>query len=1095
MISRKRTIKMFNLKLIKSNFKDAYVKSGKLYFDLGKVVEFEHIPSSKNIFAKVQGEDLYDVNLKYNEQAIVGHCSCPVANNCKHVVAVSFKALQTLSKENLIEIKPVPLNPNNGQMPTYLSDWADRLVSPEEAEKKKIAYLFSEDADSSEINIEPIEINVLKNGSFGAYREIRHADQITTRVKDSDRHKSNFMNIVFSEGTGSVIAKVIQDIIDYGHMYWGKVDSDHQLIASDPMPYELEWVLQGKGVYGLESKNPYIKIIPSFPLFCIDTDQNKISLLKVDEKYQKIIYECLNGPQLPIEHINSVAKKLGKTFEKSGLPPIPTYEQRVVKKQTTPLPILKMIKKKVVINSDTGRHSGDFLLILPMFRYGTVTIDPQRESRNQFTYIQNNILVEEHRNREFEKKSLKSITLQKFNAGHKWETHFVYLPDKIEPLPLKEADQQSLWMETLYEKRENLEKKGWQIDTGDFLDSNWVFADEAGDYMEFQETTGVDWLSAEIGVSINGEKVNLVPVLVQILKTSLNLLSDIQKKIDQGIETPMLIKLEQNKSVLLPLKRAHQFLVFLQDLYHKPMNAQGQIELTKNELMYLSLLEDAETSARMRWVGPTKFMDFLKNLAQITSIPSTQKPSLLKADLRPYQQQGFEWLVFLAQNDLAGVLADDMGLGKTVQTLSYITHHYENQTLNNPVLIIAPTSLMINWAQEIEKFTPHLKYLILHGQQRSDLFDQIQQANIVLTTYPLLYRDHNVISKHHFHTIILDEAQTIKNAKAQTTLIVQKLKSNHRFCLSGTPLENHLGELWSLFHFLMPGFLGNDTQFKKNYRFPIEKENNAFKRQLLLKKIKPFVLRRTKQEVVKDLPPKTEIILKSKMDKEQRDLYETIRSSLHKKVQEEIKKQGFERSQIIILDALLKLRQICCDPRLLKTEAAKNVKESAKLDQLTDILKEMIEEGRSILLFSQFTSMLTLIEERCVSLNIPFVKLTGQTKNRKQPVEDFQSGKAPLFLISLKAGGTGLNLTTADTVIHYDPWWNPAVEQQATDRAHRIGQQNPVFVYKMIIEGTIEEKILELQAKKGALARAILDGSAQQGPLFTNDDIESLLAS
>ncbi len=1085
---------MFNLKLIKSNFKDAYVKSGKLYFDLGKVVEFDHIPSTKNIFAKVQGEELYEVDLKYNEQAIVGHCTCPVANNCKHVVAVAFKALQTLSKENLIQIKPISTVESTEKMPFYLLDWADRLASPEEIEKKKIIYLFHE-AETGNVDIGLYEINVLKNGSFGAYREIRNIEQITGRSKDPERHKSNFMNLVFSQGKGTVAGKVIQDIMDYDYMYWNNPDPDNKLTVSGPIKCSFEWVLQKKGVYGLSCKNSSMKIIPSLPLLCIDTEQKKIGLLKIDEQYEKIIYECLTGPQLPIEHINAVSKKLGKLFEKSGLPMVPTYDQKVVKKQTTPIPILKMVKRRVSIHAAEGLHSGDFLVMVPMFRYGNVTIDPQEESRSQFIYIQKKILVEEHRNKDFEKKFLQFINMRKFNARMGWNTYFVYLPDNIESLPMKEADQKSLWIQTLYEKRENLEKKGWQIDTGEFLESNWFLADEAGDYMEFQETTGVDWLSAEIGVSINGEKVNLVPVLVQVLKTSHNILSDIQTKIDKGVETPMLIKLDQNKSVLLPLKRAHQFLVFLQDLYHKPMNAQGQIELTKNELMYLSLLEDAEASARMRWVGPTKFMDFLKNLAQISSIPSTPKPSLLKAELRPYQQQGFEWLVFLAQNELAGVLADDMGLGKTVQTLSYITHHYENQTLTKPILIIAPTSLMINWAQEIEKFTPHLKYLILHGQQRSDLFDQIQQVNIVLTTYPLLYRDHEVISKHHFHTIILDEAQTIKNAKAQTTLIVQKLKSDYRFCLSGTPLENHLGELWSLFHFLMPGFLGNDTQFKKNYRFPIEKEQNAFKRQLLLKKIKPFVLRRTKQEVVKDLPPKTEIILKSKMDKEQRDLYETIRSSLHKKVQEEIKKQGFERSQIIILDALLKLRQICCDPRLLKTDAAKNVTESAKLDQLMDILQEMIEEGRRILLFSQFSSMLALIEERCVALNIPFVKLTGQTKNRKQPVEDFQSGKVPLFLISLKAGGTGLNLTAADTVIHYDPWWNPAVEQQATDRAHRIGQQNPVFVYKMISEGTIEEKILELQAKKGALAKAILDDNAQQGPLFTHDDIQSLLAS
>jgi SNF2 family DNA or RNA helicase len=380
--------------------------------------------------------------------------------------------------------------------------------------------------------------------------------------------------------------------------------------------------------------------------------------------------------------------------------------------------------------------------------------------------------------------------------------------------------------------------------------------------------------------------------------------------------------------------------------------------------------------------------------------------------------------------------------------------------------------------------------------ERHDQFEAIGAHDVILTTYPLLRRDREHLLKHRFHYIVLDEAQTVKNPKSQTTRLVYELKCAHKLCLTGTPMENHLGELWSMFHFLMPGFLGPLERFNRLFRNPVEKQGDAVRQMQLAKRIAPFLLRRTKQEVAAELPEKTEIMRSVALEGKQRDLYEAIRLAMDKKVREEIRKKGVARSHIMILDALLKLRQVCCDPRLVSLEQAQKVQQSAKMDLLLDILPEMVEEGRKILLFSQFVKMLELIEPELKKRGIGYAKLTGSTRKRDEVIDAFQNGEVPVFLISLKAGGVGLNLTAADTVIHYDPWWNPAVENQATDRAHRIGQQNAVFVYKLVTEATVEEKILALQQKKQALADAVYSGKkGDSSGLFSAEELTDLLTS
>jgi SNF2 family DNA or RNA helicase len=355
----------------------------------------------------------------------------------------------------------------------------------------------------------------------------------------------------------------------------------------------------------------------------------------------------------------------------------------------------------------------------------------------------------------------------------------------------------------------------------------------------------------------------------------------------------------------------------------------------------------------------------------------------------------------------------------------------------------------------------------------------------------VLARDIDVMKDQHWHMVVLDEAQAIKSPDAKATRAVCQLKAGQRLCLSGTPIENNLDELWSQFAFLMPGLLGARRDFSKRFRTPIEKKGSDVRRLQLIRRIKPFILRRTKSEVATELPAKHTILRRITLAPDQRELYETIRITLHDTVREQIAARSLAQSRIVVLDALLKLRQACCDPRLVKLPSARQIQTSSKLDELLEMLGEMIPEGRRVLVFSQFTSMLDLIAPRLTAAGIPFVELRGDTRDRARPVEAFQAGEVPVFLISLKAGGRGLNLTAADTVIHYDPWWNPAVEDQASDRAHRIGQTKSVFVFKLVAADTVEERILELQQRKAALANIAFMDEAEIG-LLGFDDIDYL---
>ncbi|KNC68762.1 DEAD/DEAH box helicase [Pseudoalteromonas ardens] len=437
--------------------------------------------------------------------------------------------------------------------------------------------------------------------------------------------------------------------------------------------------------------------------------------------------------------------------------------------------------------------------------------------------------------------------------------------------------------------------------------------------------------------------------------------------------------------------------------------------------------------------------------------------------LRDYQVQGVDWLRFLNRHQLGGILADDMGLGKTLQVIAYFISQH-NTLVTKPSLIVCPTSLVGNWQNEFRRFAPHLPLLTVHGAQRDKQLNQVANARFIITTYPLLKRDLAHYSELEFDSIVLDEAQYIKNETAQISKCVKQLSAEFKLCLSGTPVENNLLELKSLLDFVMPDVLGTKQQFKHYFQHPIEKENDTRRAKELQSLIAPFILRRTKSEVVRELPAKTELVKKLEFSGDQADMYNQVQAKVESSLLDLFKEQGVERSKLAFLDALLKLRQICCHPSLVDKTQPFN---SAKFDWLSSHLPIFLEEGRKVIIFSQFTSVLDMIASHCDGLNIPFTMLTGQTRQRDKVIAKFTEGEVDVFLISLKAGGTGLNLTQADTVIHFDPWWNPAVENQATDRAYRIGQDKPVFVYKLIIANSIEQKVYQMQKDKQALVDAL----------------------
>ncbi|MDR6215552.1 DEAD/DEAH box helicase [Paracidovorax wautersii] len=616
------------------------------------------------------------------------------------------------------------------------------------------------------------------------------------------------------------------------------------------------------------------------------------------------------------------------------------------------------------------------------------------------------------------------------------------------------------------------------------------------------------WLLT-LGVEIDGESLDLAPLLADLLQRDPRWL-DAREMAAISDDASIRLRAPGGRRIDAPAAPLKAIVGAMVDLLTDPLRRQrrdgdplrlGAWEARRIEALRAGLLQAHRVDAHNAWQlqGEAGLAALARRLQALGGPQPVAQPQGLSVTLRPYQLEGLAWLQYLRAQRLGGILADDMGLGKTAQALAHVLVEKEAGRLRAPALVVVPTSLLFNWQAEAARMAPGLRVLTLHGPARAARYAQIAQHDLVLTTYPLLWRDVEALAEERFHLLVLDEAQMVKNAGSRSARALRRLQASHPLCLTGTPLENHLGELWAQFDFLMPGFLGDARSFAQRWRKPIEENGETLRAQLLAQRVRPFILRRRKQDVATELPPRTEVLQRVQLQGRQRALYEAVRTSVDQQVRRVLERQAFDGAQIAVLDALLKLRQVCCDPRLVKGAPVHPQTERAKLELLADLLPALLAEGRRVLVFSQFTELLALVAEQMDAQGRPHLMLTGQTPpgQRGAVVRRFQArgdDGAPVLLISLKAGGTGLNLTAADTVIHLDPWWNPAVQEQATARAHRIGQDLPVFVYTLVVEGSIEERMLELQARKQALASGVLGHDADGAAKFSEDDLNALLA-
>jgi SNF2 family DNA or RNA helicase len=518
----------------------------------------------------------------------------------------------------------------------------------------------------------------------------------------------------------------------------------------------------------------------------------------------------------------------------------------------------------------------------------------------------------------------------------------------------------------------------------------------------------------------------------------------------------------------------------------------GELDLPVYRTLYLDKLLKGTS---MNVYKSKEYKDLINDIQNVND-EYIKIPKGLNATLRRYQEIGYKWLKTLDMYGLGGILADDMGLGKTLQVISLLLDYNENSDEKRTSMVVCPSSLALNWFNEINKFAPTLKTTVIAGnaEERKRLIQKLQDYDIIITSYDLLKRDVDTYTEinYEYKFIIADEAQYIKNNNTQNFKAIKKIKAQTKFALTGTPIENSLAELWSIFDFSMPGYLYSYRKFKESFETPIIKEEDTYKMSKLKMLIEPFILRRIKEEVLTELPEKTVTVLNSEMEEEQQKLYMSYMSKAREEVENELIASGFEKNQMKILALLMRLRQICCHPKLFIDNYDGG---SGKLNQCMEIIKDAVQGNHKILLFSGYTSMFDIIEKELEKEDIKYFKLTGQTKvsERIELVDEFnENNDIKVFLISLKAGGTGLNLIGADMVIHYDPWWNISAENQATDRTYRIGQKRNVQVYKLITKNSIEEKIYELQQKKAKLVDNMLSTNETFISKLSKDEIMDL---
>ncbi|SFD61337.1 DEAD/DEAH box helicase [Pseudoalteromonas denitrificans] len=1034
-------------------------------------------------------------NIKYN--SIASYCDCYVGRDCKHGAALAlyfiheqFNHSSTASTEKVIDKW---LNNFKAQPSRYQTN----------SLQKSLLYflrpnIYNED-DYFTLDIKSTRPK--KNGGWS--RSLNSEYSASSLIKSP--YATNDDVAILTEhirtnqyGDSIKYFDLYERIIKTNRCFWHANDNlNTPITLGEPVEAQWQWLALENNLHTLKlvlnQPSNSILIIKAQPLCYYDEQHNCFGEINTNTQCD-FEADLLNAPIFEEDKLPWVMNKLSLSLgdAQQRFPKPKTKFSQELTKPDVHLHFTTPIKT----NPKTG-------YVQVSFSYKGYLVNPHNESTVVTPQELQNSNNEEklYRDLAFEQTVLDKLTALKFTADPKRYTYTEqgYLnPDKPAEFSMQMPGRYD-WYHFLQQELSLLKALGWNIS---FADDFYYKARSTDSVFDAHviETDDHDFFSLGLNLTIDGKKMPAFPILLSAIEQLPRSVLLEREKIDSDKaqlitpDAPIYVDLEKGDFIALRYQSVQPILKqFIELFMPNALNEDGNMEISRFQgHQTLSILDNQGLIS----TGANKLRDLADKLKNFQHVTSVAIPSGLNATLRTYQHQGLNWLQFLREYQLNGILADDMGLGKTIQTLAHLLIEKQQGRLNKPVLIVAPTSVIFNWANEIEKFTPQLTYQVLHGNKRKQLFDCLESSednenkfDIIITSYALITKDLTHYSEQRFYYLILDEAHYIKNTKTKLYQAFMALKAQHKLCLTGTPMENHLGEFWAQFNFLLPGFLGSQKQFTKLFRTPIEKHGEHERKQLLNQRIKPFILRRTKDKIATELPPKTEIIQTLRIEGKQAELYESVRLAMDGRLKDIIAEKGLKRSQIEVLDALLKLRQVCNHPKLLSLKGAKKVEQSAKLEHLMDTLPEQIDEGRKIIIFSQFTSMLALIEVELAASGIGFVKLTGATTKRQLVIDKFQQGEVPVFLISLKAGGVGLNLTAADTVIHFDPWWNPAVENQATDRAYRIGQDKPVFVYKYIIENSIEEKIQKIQQNKAALAKALLSEEVSESKLSLTDDI------
>ncbi|MCK7599004.1 DEAD/DEAH box helicase [Microbulbifer sp. CAU 1566] len=1076
-------MRTFALKNIHQMANERSFARGEDYFLRGRVQEAYWDEDAEVYRGRVKGSAryVYRVELGVERSRLVGLCSCPVSLNCKHAVAVALEILEQEMREQESAgdgpVSGAPSTPNSPipANPAWL-DWLNDLPQapregsgPLEYGHHYLLYVLEENTQGL-LQLSTKKGYLKKDGSWS---QIRYFNQDTkylswnrpSHLLDEDVTILELLPRINAAGRLGLIGeqgrRALTYLLESNRFYF-----DDSVIQRAPARrLQWQWKPDESGnqqlepvLEGMNSASQW-RLIPVVPPCYLDTENICIGDITTPLPTGQLIH-LMEMPPVPEKEFGLMAAQLRRQIPISQLP-LPVEPKLTQTSEFTPRITLvgcdfdhyKLPALKLHFN-----YAG--LILSPSYSSEFEGLEVIRESDGEYLQVIRDMLREHQCNDQIYDQGLYLIPE---NLGGQKE---VWVLDATKPEKIFER-----WSALLRNQIPEWQKQGWIVET----DPSYRFdISRAKIAMELTDSTDISGNWFELGLDLtlpNGQQWPIVDLIEQWLEQDapdqLSIIADgdwisVDTKPLQSIRGLLLDLLKEKalgRPVRLPAFQAAQFSgIEGLDQRHAPITQ--------------------------------KLMETLQDFSGLQIVP---KPKHLNATLRPYQQDGLNWLVFLQQYGFGGILADDMGLGKTLQTLALVQYMKETGALTKPAMVVAPTSLTGNWVREAAQFTPQLKTTLIHGPARDSAFDQIKDSDLVITTYPLLARDQARYRNRAFSLLALDEAQAIKNPTTKIAECVRLIHSDTRLCLSGTPLENHLGELWSLMDFALPGLLGGRKSFQQAYRTPIEGHGNHERQRELAQKVRPFMLRRTKSEVVAELPPKTESIQYVELGSKQRALYESVRISMEKRIRDLVERQGMGKSHIEFLDALLKLRQTCIDPRLVKLEKAAGIHESAKLNWLQENLPQLLEEGRNILIFSQFTQVLKLVEEQLNAQYIDYSKLTGQTRKRQQAIDSFQNGDVRVFLISLKAGGAGLNLTAADVVIHMDPWWNPAVENQATDRAHRIGQDKPVFVYKLVAENTVEERIQQMQKQKQALADALFDATRTKELPASKEDLLALL--